>query len=76
MSKTRSAPAPAVEPTLPELLNSDEVIAGLRISYKTLKRMIATNELRPDYKIKGKNFWTPETVAAYVLQAWATTWCH
>ncbi len=66
MSKTRSAPASAVEPTLPDLLNSDEVRARIRISYKTLKRMITNKELRPDYKIKGKNYWTPETVAAYV----------
>lgn len=69
MSKTRSAPAPAVEPpsaNSPDLMKAAEVMDRLRIGRRTLERMIAENRLPPYTRVGRTYRWTVDTVEAYI----------
>ena len=55
-------------PSVQPLMNSDDVIKFLRISRRTLQRLIANNELPGLVRVGGQNRFIPREIESWVIR--------
>jgi predicted DNA-binding transcriptional regulator AlpA len=49
--------------SLPELLDTDDLVRLLKVSEKTIRRMVLRKQFPKPLKIGGQNRWHPDDVA-------------